>query len=142
MFDSKEIRKQFPMLNGKTMQGHPLVYLDSASTTLKPQCVIDAMNKYYKEENANAHRGDYDLSVQMDRKVDEARKTVARFINAEPNEVVFTSGTTAGLNLVAFGYGLRFLKAGDEIIISEAEHASNVLPWFEVSKLTDRKSVV
>ena len=137
MYDVKEIRKQFPMLtNGIKMQNKPLVFLDNCSTTFKPQCVIDAEMEYYQKTNSNAHRGDYDLSVEMDKKIDEAREAVARFVNAEPNEVVFTSGTTMSLNLVAFGYGLKHLKKGDEIIISEMEHASNILPWFEVSKLT------
>ena len=137
MYDIKEIRKQFPMLtNNIKMQNKPLVFLDNCSTTFKPQCVIDAEMEYYQKMNSNAHRGDYDLSVIMDNKIDEARRTIARFINAEEREVVFTSGTTGSLNLVAFGYGLKFLKPGDEIIISEAEHASNILPWFEVSKLT------
>ena len=137
MYDINEIRKQFPMLtNGIKMQNKPLVFLDNCSTTFKPQCVIDAEIEYYTKTTSNSHRGDYDLSVKMDQKIDEARKAIAHFVNCEPAEVVFTSGTTAGLNLVAFGYGLKFLKPGDEIIISELEHASNILPWFEVSKLT------
>ena len=137
MYDVKEIRKQFPMLNNNIkMQNKPLVFLDNCSTTFKPQCVIDAEMEYYQLTTSNSHRGDYDLSYQMDVKIEEARKAVARFVNCEKDEVVFTSGTTAGLNLVAFGYGLKFLKDGDEIIISEAEHASNILPWFEVAKLT------
>ena len=137
MYDVNEIRKQFPMLtNNIKMQNKPLVFLDNCSTTFKPQCVIDSEMEYYKLETSNAHRGDYDLSVLMDNKIEETRKAIAGFVNCEPNEVIFTSGTTAGLNLVAFGYGLRHLKAGDEIIISEAEHASNTLPWFEVAKLT------
>ena len=137
MYDVNEIRKQFPMLtNNIKMQNKPLVFLDNCSTTFKPQCVIDAEMEYYKLETSNAHRGDYDLSVLMDNKIEETRKAIAGFVNCEPNEVIFTSGTTAGLNLVAFGYGLRHLKTGDEIIISEAEHASNTLPWFEIAKLT------
>ena len=125
------------MLTGNIkMQNKPLVFLDNCSTTFKPQCVIDAEMEYYEKTTSNSHRGDYDLSVMMDNKTEEARKAIARFVNCEPKEVVFTSGTTAGLNLVAFGYGLKFLKAGDEIIISEAEHASNTLPWFQVAKLT------
>lgn len=137
MYDIKEIRKQFPMLNNNIkMQNKPLVFLDNCSTTFKPQCVIDAEMEYYTLTTSNSHRGDYDLSVLMDNKIQEARETIARFVNCEPKEVVFTSGTTAGLNLVAFGYGLKYLKPGDEIIISEAEHASNTLPWFQVSKLT------
>ena len=137
MYNVYEIRKQFPMLtNDIKMQNKPLVFLDNCSTTFKPQCVIDAEIEYYTKTTSNSHRGDYDLSVAMDLKTDEARKTIARFINCEKDEVVFTTGTTAGLNLVAFGYGLKFLKPGDEIIISELEHASNILPWFEVAKLT------
>lgn len=137
MYDVYEIRKQFPMLiNNIKMQNKPLVFLDNCSTTFKPQCVIDAEMEYYTRTTSNSHRGDYDLSVEMDQKIDEARKTIAHFVNCESKEVIFTSGTTAGLNLVAFGYGLKNLKKGDEIIISEAEHASNILPWFEVSKLT------
>ena len=140
MYDVEKIRKQFPMLNNNvTMQKKPLVFLDNCSTTFKPQCVIDAEMEYYTLTTTNAHRGDYDLSVLMDNKIEEARETIARFVNCDKNEVVFTSGTTASLNLVAFGYGLRFLNKGDEIIISEAEHASNILPWFEVAKLTGAK---
>ena len=140
MYDVYEIRKQFPMLtNNIKMQKKPLVFLDNCSTTFKPQCVIDAEMEYYEKTTSNSHRGDYDLSNEMDKKTEEARKAIARFINSEPNEVVFTSGTTAGLNLVAFGYGLKFLKPGDEIIISELEHASNILPWFNVAKLTGAK---
>ena len=136
MYDLKKIREQFPMLKDKKMQGHPLVYLDNASTTLKPQCVIDAMTRYYTDETANSHRGDYDLLANMDNKVYQTRVTVARFLNCEPNEVVFTSGDTMSLNLVALSYGFQFLKEGDEILLSEAEHASDLLPWYEVSNLT------
>ncbi len=137
MYDVKEIRKQFPMLSsGIKMQNKPLVFLDNCSTTFKPQCVIDAEMEYYTKYNSNSHRGDYDLCYQMDVKVDETRKAVASFINADKNEVVFTEGTTGSLNLVAYGYGLKHLKKGDEIIISEAEHASNILPWFRIAELT------
>ena len=137
MYDINEIRKQFPMLtNNIKMQNKPLVFLDNCSTTFKPQCVIDAENEYYTKTTSNSHRGDYDLSTYLDQQIDETRKAIARFVNCENDEVVFTSGTTASLNLVAFGYGLKYLKPGDEIIISEAEHASNVLPWYQVAKLT------
>ena len=136
MYDIKKIREQFPMLNGKKMQGHPLVYLDNASTTFKPQCVIDATVKYYSEETANHHRGDYDLLYNMDQKVQETRQTVAHFVNSDAKEVVFTSGDTMSLNLIALSYGFQFLKKGDEIILSENEHASDLLPWYEVSHLT------
>ena len=136
MYDVYELRKQFPMLNGTKMQNKPLVYLDNCSTTFKPQCVIDAISEYYTKYTANSHRGDYDLLYQMDVKVDQARKTVADFIGADAKEVVFTDGATGALNLVAYGYGLKNLKKGDEIIISVSEHASNVLPWFRISELT------
>lgn len=136
MYDIEKIRKQFPMLNNKKMQGHDLVYLDNASTTFKPQCVIDEMNRYYTESNANSHRGDYDLLYHMDMEVLKARETIAKFINSETKEVVFTSGDTMSMNMVAFGYGRKYLKPGDEILLTEAEHASNILPWYEVKKAT------
>ena len=142
MFDVNEIRKHFPMLNkNKTMQGKPLVFLDNASTTFKPQCVIDAINKYYTEETANSHRGDYDLCNKVDSEVMACREVVARFVNSDVNEVVFTNGDTMSLNMIAYGYGLKHLKKGDEIVLSEGEHASNVLPWFQVSKMTGAKIV-
>ena len=140
MYDVYEIRKQFPMLDGtKKMQGKPLVYLDNCSTTFKPRCVIDAIEKYYTDMTANSHRGDYDLLYNMDVAVSDARKTVARFINANENEVVFTAGDTMSLNLIAWGYARKVLKAEDEIILSEQEHASNVIPWYEIAKLTGAK---
>ena len=139
MIDVKNIRKDFPMLNNKKMQGNNLVYLDNASTTFKPQAVIDATNRYYLEMNANSHRGDYDLCYNMDVEVLNARKAVAKFINSDVNEVVFTSGDTESLNLIAYGYALDNLKKGDVILLSETEHASNVLPWFRICELTGAK---
>ena len=137
MYDVYKIRKQFPMLtNDIKMQNKPLTFLDNCSTTFKPQCVIDAMTDYYTKYNSNSHRGDYDLSYQADVMIEEARKEVASLVNCEQNEVVFTDGATGALNLVAYGYGLKHLKKGDEIIISVAEHASNVLPWFRIAELT------
>lgn len=137
MYDVYKIREQFPMLNKDIkMQNKPLVFLDNCSTTFKPQCVIDAITEYYTKYNSNSHRGDYDLSYQVDVMIEEARKEVATLINAEEKEVVFTDGATASLNLVAYGYGLKHLKKGDEIVISVAEHASNVLPWFRIAELT------
>lgn len=133
----KKIRKQFPMLaNNTLMQGKPLVFLDNASTSLKPQCVIDAMNRYYSEATSNSHRGDYDLCYFVDKEINDTRKLVAEFVNCDVNSVVFTSGDTEALNLVAYGYALKFLKKGDGILISEIEHASNALPWFRISELT------
>lgn len=128
MFDVKKIREDFPMFkNNPTM-----IYLDNAATTFKPQCVIDAVTNYYTKESVNVHRGDYDLSYQLSKEYDEARSTIAKFINAEDKEVVFTSGASMSLNLVAYGYGRKFLKKGDVILSTEAEHASNILPWFKV----------
>ena len=134
MLDIQKLRQDFPMLDNKKMQGQTLVYFDNAATSLKPKCVIEAMNDYYFNFNSNVHRGDYDLAAKADSTYENARKSVAKFINCETNEVVFTSGTTQSLNLVAFGYAYNHLKENDEIILNEAEHASNILPWYEIAK--------
>lgn len=135
--DIEKIRSAFPMLSThKMMQNHPMIYLDNASTTFKPECVIKAMDDYYRNESVNAHRGDYDLAHQVDTKYEEARQIVADFIHAKKEEIVFTSGTSMSLNLVAYGYGNKFLHAGDEVLLTQAEHASNVLPWFKVAETT------
>lgn len=132
MIDVKKIREDFPMFKNN----NSIIYFDNAATTFKPLSVIEEAEKYYKFENANSHRGDYDIAFKVDKKVDEVRGKIARFINSNKNEVVFTSGTSMSLNMIAFGYGFKFLKEGDEILLSEAEHASNVLPWFKVAELT------
>lgn len=139
MLDVEKIRKDFPVLRNAKMQGKPLVYLDNGATTLKPQCVIDAIVYYYSNLGANAHRGDYDLSLEVDQLFEGVRTKVANLINCQKEEVVFTSGTTDSLNLVAYGYGLSHLNEGDEILINYSEHASNTLPWFEVAKKTGSK---
>ncbi len=139
MFDVYKIRKDFPMLENKTQQGHDLIYFDSAATTFKPYSVIKASDEYYLNENANSHRGDYDLAFKVDQKVDEVRTKVAKFINANKEEVVFTSGTSMSINQVAFGYGIKYMTENDEILLTEAEHASNVLPWFKVKEITHCK---
>lgn len=141
MYDVYKIRKDFPMLQNKTMQNHPLVFLDNASTTFKPYKVIEYTDRYYKDMTSNSHRGDYDLCYYMDEEVRKTRQAIARFINCDENEVVFTSGTSMSINMIAWGFGFKFLKKDDEIIISEAEHASNVLPWFKISELTGAKIV-
>lgn len=120
-------RNDFPMINDN------LIYLDNGATTFKPKCVIDKMNEYYEKYSANAHRGDYDISYKVDIAYEEARRSVAKFINASPEEVVFTSGATESLNVVVRGFFENLLEPGDEVIISDAEHASNVLPWFRLA---------
>ena len=119
-------REDFKMLDGN------LIYFDNGATTLKPSILTDATIKYYNEYTANAHRGDYDLSLKVDNEYESAREKVAKFINADTNEVAFTSGTTDSLNKIIFGYFGNYLKENDEVIISKSEHASNVLPWYEL----------
>lgn len=113
-----------------------IIFFDNASTALKPKCVIDAVNHYYNDLCVNAHRGDYYLSYKVDVEIEEVRKEVAKFVDCEENEIAFTSGSTAGMNLIAEGYCKKILNKGDEILISELEHASNVLPWFKIAKET------
>ncbi len=110
------------------------IYLDNGATTLKPKVVVDKINEYYTKYSANAHRGDYSLSYKVDVEYESARRKVAEFINADVSEVVFTSGATEGLNVIARGFFENILEPGDEVIISDAEHASNVLPWFRLAK--------
>jgi len=137
MFDPNKYRKDFPMLrNGIKMQGHPLVWLDNASTTFKTDSVISTISDYYSFYTSNSHRGDYDLCFKVDSEIEKTRDVVASFIGAKAQEIVFTSGTTNSLNLVAFGYASKYLKKGDEILLTEAEHASNVLPWYKVREMT------
>jgi cysteine desulfurase/selenocysteine lyase len=132
--DVKKIRLDFPILNQSTSK--TVAFFDNASTTFKPRRVIEAMNHYYFTCSVNVGRGDYDLAHQADTLYDNARQRVARFIQADPREVVFTSGTSMSINLIAYGYGKKFLKEGDEILLTQAEHASNVLPWFAIAKET------
>ncbi len=132
MLDVMKIRQDFPMLNGTKMHGQPLIYFDNGATTLKPQCVIDAVCDYLTNYSGNAHRGDYDLSHDVDTQFEKTRKLVAQLINCDHHEVVYTYGSTDSLNLVAFGYGMTHLNKDDEILLTVAEHASNTLPWFEV----------
>ncbi len=138
MIDYRKIARDFPMLKRK-VDGKRLVFLDSASTTFKPQPVIDGVVEYLSETTSNSHRGDYQTAYEVDVRVDETRATVARFINSEKDEIVFTSGTSMSINLVAYGFGIKHLTADDEILITQAEHASNVLPWFKVSEHTGAK---
>lgn len=131
MINVSKIRNDFPMLKNK-MHGKPLIYLDNAATTFKPKCVIDAVVNYYENLGANAHRGDYDLSHDVDVAYESVRNKVGKLINCDAKEVVFTSGASGAINTVAYGLE-EFINEGDEILLSEAEHASNVLPWFNIA---------
>lgn len=129
MYDITSIRKDFPILSRK-VYGQPLVYLDNAATTQKPLCVLDAMRDEYLNVNANVHRGVHWLSQQATELHEQARQTVQQFIHAKsPAEIVFTRGTTEGLNLVASTFAETFMQAGDEVILSVMEHHSNIVPW-------------
>lgn len=117
-----------------------IVYLDNCATTLKPNSMIDEVVNYYKNYSANAHRGDYDISRKVDEKYEGTRDKVAKFINAEKSdEVIFTSGTTESLNMIIKGFFTNYLKTGDEILTTKSEHASLILPWFEVVKKNGAK---
>ena len=121
-------REDFPMFD------NDIIYLDNGATTFKPKCVIDKMTEYYTKYSANAHRGDYDISYKVDVEYENARKLVSRFINAEMDEIVFTSGATESLNMIASGFFEHILEPGDEVLITLSEHASNVLPWFMLAR--------
>lgn len=127
--DVEKVRKDFPIL-GTQVHGKPLVYFDNGATTQKPQVVIDAEARYYENYNSNVHRGVHHLSQVATNAYEQARQTVASFINAaHSHEIIFTKGTTDGINLVANAMSRRFLKAGDTVIISAMEHHSNIVPW-------------
>ncbi|MMZ47106.1 putative cysteine desulfurase [compost metagenome] len=134
--NAKEIRELFPILN-QNVNGHPLVYLDSAATSQKPVQVIEAMDRYYREYNSNVHRGVHTLGTLATDGYEGAREKVRTFINAkETAEVIFTRGTTTSLNFVAQGYARNFIGEGDEIVITEVEHHANFIPWQQIAKRT------
>ena len=138
MLDTQEIRKEFPILSQK-VYGKPLVYLDNAATTQKPQCVIEAISNAYCTINSNVHRGVHHLSQVATEEFEKARRTVQKFIGAaHSHEIIFTRGTTESINLVATSFGNTFLKEGDEVIISTMEHHSNIVPW---QMLRDRTGI-
>jgi cysteine desulfurase/selenocysteine lyase len=127
--DVEKVRRDFPILS-RTVRGKPLVYLDNAATTQKPRAVIDRIVRYYSEENSNVHRGVHYLSEVATAAYEGARTTVRRFINArDEKEIIFTRGTTDGINLVAASWGRANVRAGDEVVISAIEHHSNIVPW-------------
>lgn len=121
-------REDFPMLETN------IVYFDNGATTLKPKCVVDKMDKYYKKHTSNIHRGDYDSAIKTNLEYDNVRNIIGEFVNADPECCVYTSGATMSLNMVVFGYMRKHLKSGDEVLLNKGEHASNVLPWIALSE--------
>lgn len=136
----KSVRDQFPILSVPENEKR-LIYLDNAATSFKPLSVLKAVDDYYRMDNANPHRGVYTLGVRSTDIHENARLTAARFVNAGPEEIIFTQNATEALNLVAYSYGMEFLKEGDEILISVAEHHSNLVPWQRVAKHTGSRLV-
>ncbi|WEK55290.1 MAG: cysteine desulfurase [Candidatus Cohnella colombiensis] len=134
--DSKALKAEFPILN-QEINGHPLVYLDNGATTQKPRAVIEAVKHYYEWDNANVHRGVHTLGSRATDAYEGAREKVAKFLNAASSrEIIFTRGTTTSLNLVASGYARQKLQEGDEIVLTQMEHHSNLIPWQQVAKAT------
>ncbi|HAS6109651.1 TPA: cysteine desulfurase CsdA [Vibrio vulnificus] len=141
MFDVQAIRQQFPALAQQVNQNE-LVYLDSAATTQKPQCVIDAITQYYSSQNANVHRGSHSLTASATSQFEAARKCVAHFIGAQSSkEIIWTRGATEALNLIAQTYARSTLQVGDEILVGEMEHHANIVPWQMVAEQTGAKVV-
>jgi cysteine desulfurase/selenocysteine lyase len=138
--DLERVRSDFPILS-REVNGHPLVYLDSAATTQKPNAVLDAMDAYYRRSNANVHRGAHTLSAEATELYESARNKVARFIGAEPGQTVFTRGTTTAINHIAYGWGLNHLNEGDKIVLTIAEHHANIVPWQIISRHTGAELV-
>ena len=139
MLDAERIRKDFPIFE-RTPHGKRLVYLDSAATSQKPRQVIDAVTDFYERHNANLYRAVYELAEEATARFEEARARLARFIGApDPSCLVFNRGTTESVNLVAHGYGRKFLREGDEILLSDLEHHSNVVPWQFCAQATGAK---
>jgi len=134
----KDTRKDFPILE-REINGNNLVYLDNAATSQKPKQVIDSISEYYSNHNANVHRGIHTLSEEATKLYEDARKKVASFIGALPEEVIFTKGTTESLNRVAISWGLKNLKKGDVVLLSDFEHHSNMIPWMEETKVVGAK---
>jgi cysteine desulfurase/selenocysteine lyase len=133
--DPAEVRRDFPILD-RQVNGKALVYLDSAATSQKPLAVLDAMDAYYRRHNANVHRGVHTLAEEATHLFEAARGTVARFVGASERATVFTKNASEAINLVAYGWGLRNLRRGDQILVTEMEHHSNLVPWQLVAGLT------
>ena len=140
-FDVESVRRDFPILH-QQINGHPLVYLDNAATTQKPERVIEAISNYYRRDNANVHRGVHTLSDRATHAFEQARQTVAGFLGStRVEQVIWTSGTTAGINLVAHSWGRSTLQPGDRILVSWLEHHSNIVPWQLVAAATGAEVV-
>lgn len=135
--NTMSIKKDFPVL----VNNQNLTYLDSAASSLKPYCVINKIKEYYEEYGVNVHRGVYGLSYKATEEYEESRSVVAKFINALEEEIVFTKGATASLNIIASSYGMDTINEGDEIIVNELEHHSSIMPWQEVAKKKKAKLV-
>jgi cysteine desulfurase / selenocysteine lyase len=133
--DLDRVRAEFPALH-QEIYGRPLVYLDNAATTQKPRAVIDRIVRYYERENANVHRGVHRLSQDATDAMEAARATTAAFLGASPGELIFVRGTTEGANLVAAAWGPRHVRAGDEVLVTEADHHSNFVPWQQLCAAT------
>ncbi|MEM4725647.1 MAG: cysteine desulfurase [Nitrososphaerales archaeon] len=138
LLDPEIIKQDFPIFK-RRVYGKRLIYLDNAATTQKPRQVIEAMREFYQDYNANIHRGVYRLSVEATEAFENARKKVAKFINAKESEIIFTKNATEALNLVAYSWGLNNLREGDHILLTEMEHHSNIVPWQLISKYTKAK---
>src|SRR3712207_348730 len=139
MYDVEETRRDFPILD-RRIEGKRLVYLDNAATSQKPRQVIQTLTEYYEEHNANIHRGVHRLAEEATASYEEARQKVARFLGApDMGGLIFTSGTTESINLVAHAWGRKFLGEGDEVVLTEAEHHSNLVPWQLAARATGAK---
>src|SRR5437899_4359397 len=136
MIDWESIRSDFPILHQK-VHGYPLIYFDNAATSQKPRLILDALRNYYERDNANVHRGIHELSNRATAAFEAARARSAKFINARTaDEIVFTRGTTESINLVAHSWGGKNLMPGDQILLTEMEHHSNLVPWQLLSERT------
>src|ERR1041385_4578869 len=133
------LRDDFPILD-QEVHGRPLIYFDNAATTQKPRAVVEALTRYYEHDNANVHRGIHELSNRATTAFEAARTRAARFIHARGSEeIIFTRGTTEGINLVASAWGQKHVKAGDTILLTEMEHHSNIVPWQLLAERTGAK---
>ena len=132
--DIQAIRSDFPILSRILPNGKQLVYFDNAATSQKPQCVIDAMTKYYEQYNSNAHRANHTLADEATTALENAREKISQFFGTKPENLIYTSGATEAINLVSYGWARYNLKEGDVIVLTEMEHHADIVPWQELSK--------